>query len=115
MMPITPSGTRTREISSPFGRVQRGNDLPDRIGKCGDLVQAPSHGSDAEAVQHEPVEEGGIAALAPRGLEVLAVRLDDFFSSRLQPGGHRFPGASFFASVEASASARAASRARRPI
>ena len=87
-MPITPIGTRTREISSPFGRVQRAITCADRIGKTGDLAQALGHRCDAGLVEREPVDEGGIAALGARGLDILRVGRKDLAGIRLDPLGH---------------------------
>ena len=38
--PMTPSGVRTREMSSPLGRSHCGHHRSDRIGQGGDLAQA---------------------------------------------------------------------------
>ena len=64
MMPITPSGTRTREISRPFGRVQSRHHLADRIGKRRrPRASLRAIAADRAFVQPQPVEEGAVATL----------------------------------------------------
>ncbi len=115
MMPITPSGTRTREISRPFGRVQRAITWPTGSASAAISRKPRAIAATRSGVEPEPVEKGRIAALALRRLEILAVGLDDLLGLPSRSAPPSAPGASFFASVDASASSRAASRARRPI
>ena len=77
MMPITPSGTRTREISRPFGRVQCAITWPTGSASAATSRKPLRHRRDAQSVQPEPVEEGGVATLALGGLEILAVGCED--------------------------------------
>ena len=90
MMPITPSGTRTREICKPFGRVHDAVTSPTGSGSARDVAQALGHCLDARLVEREPVDEGIVAAFAARGLDVILVGFEDRARARLDPLGHGF-------------------------
>ena len=57
MKPITPSGTRTREISIPFGRRHDSTTVANRIGQRGDLTEPLGHALDARLGERQAVEE----------------------------------------------------------
>ena len=73
------------------------------------------HCLDAQSVEPQPVEEGGIAALALGGLEILALAARILLGVRSSIRAAMLLKRCVLRSVEASASSRAASRARRPI
>ena len=114
MMPITPSGTRTREICKPFGRVQ--------------VAMTSPTGSGSAAISRKPFAIAATRASfsisrsmkaasrpLPRAASTslrLASRMASAFASILAAMASS---AAFFFSVDASASSRAASRAKRPI
>ena len=52
-------------------------DLADRIGEVADHVDAGRHGGDALVVEREPVEEGGVGAVAPGLGHVLGIGGED--------------------------------------
>ena len=54
-MPMTPSGTRTRAMSRPLGRVHARQLGADRIGQGGDVVEALGHRFDALLVEQQAV------------------------------------------------------------
>ena len=61
----------------PVGAPPHGGDLPDGIGKGGNLLEPPRHGADRFLVQREPVDHGLREAFSPRVLDVLLVFLDE--------------------------------------
>src|SRR5579871_4339424 len=98
MMPITPSGTRTREITRPFGRVHSAMTVP--------------MGSSSAAISSRPRAIASTRAAAP-----LTSRA---FASRIAPQRARISAAparsaASFARRVASASSAAAATAARPI
>ena len=77
MMPMTPSGTRTRSIASPFGPRPAGDHAADGIGQRRHLLQPLGHGLDALWVEGEAVEERGGGATLLHGCKVTGVGLED--------------------------------------
>ena len=57
---MTPSGTRTRSMVMPLGRVPAFSDGADRIGKLAHDVDAVGHSGDDLGRQGEPVEKRGV-------------------------------------------------------
>ena len=90
MMPITPSGTRTREISKPFGRVHDAVTSPTGSGSARNIAQTLGHCLDPRLVERHPVDEGLVAAFAARGLDVVPVGFEDRARARFDPPRHGF-------------------------
>ena len=90
MMPMTPMGTRTFLISSPFGRFQVLISSPTGSFKYGDVAQALDHAVDACIGQFEAVEHGRAEAGFLPGGEVLGIFRLDEDALRIELFGHRF-------------------------
>ena len=74
MIATTPSGTRTRSISSPFGRVQPSSTSPTGSGRLGDRPQAVRHAFQAGVGEPQAIERPFFHAADRRGFEVGFVR-----------------------------------------
>ena len=70
MMPMTPSGTRTRAMSRPLGRVHCAIGGADGIGQRGDVLDAARHGLDALCIERQAIEHGAGQPLGARRLHV---------------------------------------------
>ena len=90
-------------------------DLADRIGEIADHLDAGGHARDALVVEPEPVEEGGVGAVALGLGHVLGIGGEDRGRALCGSASAMAVSASFFCAVGASASTRAALRARCPI
>ena len=90
MMPITPSGTRTREICKPFGRVHEAVTSPTGSGRLAmsrkplaiALTRASSSASRSMKASSRP--------FAARGIDVVPVGFEDRAGARFDPLRHGF-------------------------
>ena len=112
MIATTPSGTRTRWISSPLGRRQPSSTSPTGIGQRGDLAQAVGHALDAGLGEAEAVERAGLHAAGRGRVEVGGVGGEDSGAALDEQVGGRQQGGVLLPSVDAVASRRDASLAR---
>ena len=90
-------------------------DLADRIGEIADHLDAGGHGGDALVVEREPVEEGRVGAAALGLGHVLGIGGEDRRPCAARIVSAMAASALSFCAVGASASTRAALRARCPI
>ena len=113
MMPMTPSGTRTRSIVMPFGRVQCSVTLPTGSCERAHHLEAVRHGGDPRVIQRQPVEKAGVAPTSAcarsRGIGRQNRRLEARTASAIAARARSF------CARGASASTRAAERARCPM
>ena len=85
MMPMTPSGTLTREILRPFGRDPFGEHAADRVGQRGDVLEPLRDRFEPLRVEREAVEQRGADAAFPRRGEVVGIGGEDLVG----PAAHR--------------------------
>ena len=84
MMPIVPSGTRTRWNLRPLGRVHSASTVPTGSGKRRDVFEAGCDAVDALFVEQQPIDERGRAAGSFRRLDVFGVGGKDLRRRRAQ-------------------------------
>ena len=84
-MPMTPSGTATRSMASPFGRVHAASTRPTGSGKLGDRLEPGGDRLDPLRVEREAVAQAGGEALALGLGEVAGIGGEDLGRS----GPHR--------------------------
>ena len=73
MMPIVPSGTRTRWNLRPLGRVHSASTVPTGSASAAISSRPGCNSGDALLVEQQPVDEGGRAAGGFRCLDVFGV------------------------------------------
>ena len=114
MMPITPSGTRTREICKPFGRVHDAVTSPTGSGRLA-MSRKPLAIALTRASSSESRSMKASSRPLPRAASMSFLLASRIAPERASIRSAMASSAAFFCSVEASASVRAASRAKRPI
>ena len=107
-MPITPSGTRTLRMRSPFGLVHSASVSPNGIGQCGDVAHARGHVLDALRSQQQAIAH---RAFQTGSFNVFLIRGENAFSCASMASAIASSKA-FFCAVESWASCRRAARAR---
>ena len=73
MMPMTPSGTRTRSMRMPLGRRQDAMTTPTGSLSVRTASMAGRHRLDAAGIEREPVEEGALAPPDRRFGDILCI------------------------------------------
>ncbi len=114
MMPMTPSGTRTRSMVMPFGRVQRSVTAPTGSAQRAHHVEAVRHGGDALVVERQPVEEGRRSRPTPWRSAMSSALAARIAALRARIASAIAASALSFCAAGASASARAAASRARP-
>ena len=85
MMPMTPSGTLTREMSQPIGPGPLGQDTADRVGQRGDVLKPAGDGLEPRRIEREAIDQRG-ADFRPLGVrDILGIGGEDL----VRPGAHR--------------------------
>ena len=77
MTPTTPSGTRTRSIFMPFGRVPGIGDRADGVGEVGDDLEPGCDRRDPLFIERQPVEKCRRRTRLARLGEVLGIGSED--------------------------------------
>ena len=114
MMPTTPSGTRTRWMRMPFGRVHSARDHTIGSARRNDVFDAFRHRFDSLFVERQPIEHRTRQATIFRLLQIDLVRRKNRRRWASNCAAAAFS-AAFFCAVVAWPSARAASTAARPM